>query len=72
MTCTRCTKKHLSQALVLLDEYHQGYKEYWYRIIGHLAEACREADDVDLSSRIRREYQKMLNGKEPNIEGLLK
>ena len=69
--CSKCTVKHLSQALILLDEYHQGYKQYWYRIIGHLAEASREAGDVDLSYKIRREYQKMLDGREPNVEGLL-
>lgn len=45
--CTFCARKHLAQALVLLQEARQGYPMHRWLAIGHLAEAADEliADD---------------------------
>lgn len=42
-SCPRCTVKHLSQAMILMDEAELGYPEHRYLAIGHLAEAESEA-----------------------------
>lgn len=42
-TCMDCTRKHLSQASVLMDEARQGYPLHRWMAIGHLAEAARES-----------------------------
>lgn len=47
--CTDCVKKHLGQAAVLIMEYNQGYKNYEYLIIGHLAEAAEEIFEINQS-----------------------
>ncbi len=40
--CPYCARKHLAQALVLLQEARQGYPEHRWIAIGHLAEASDE------------------------------
>ncbi len=40
--CTFCARKHLAQALVLLQEARQGYPLHRWYAIGHLAEAADE------------------------------
>jgi len=40
--CAHCAKKHLSQAMVLLDESINGYPEHRWMAVGHVAEAESE------------------------------
>lgn len=43
--CMDCVEKHLSQAVILAEEWRQGYTEYLPLIAGHLAEAMDELPD---------------------------
>lgn len=52
-SCLDCTIKHLGAAIVLHDEYNQGYKESGILLIGHLHEAARECGDSDVARRLR-------------------
>ncbi len=59
--CAHCARKHLAQALVLLNESRQGYPLHFWLAIGHLAEASDEliwSPDPklrDVAARIRLE-----------------
>jgi len=54
-TCLDCTRKHLSQAAVLMEEALQGYPDHRWLAVGHLAEASTESLDQypDLAKEIR-------------------
>lgn len=41
--CADCTRKHISQAIILINESHQGYPAHRWLAIGHLAEAADES-----------------------------
>ena len=42
--CINCVRKHLSQAMVIHEEeVPLGYAPHIHRVVGHLAEASREA-----------------------------
>lgn len=41
--CADCTRKHVSQAIILINESHQGYPAHRWLAIGHLAEASDES-----------------------------
>jgi hypothetical protein len=41
--CADCTRKHISQAIVLINESHQGYPAHRWLAVGHLAEASDES-----------------------------
>lgn len=40
--CQDCVRKHLGQAVVLLNEMLMGYPEHKWLAVGHLAEAAEE------------------------------
>lgn len=40
--CLQCFRKHLGNAAVILEEYHDGYKNYAHMIVGHLDQAAQE------------------------------
>jgi len=40
--CIDCARKHIAQAIVLLNETFQGYPDHRWLAIGHLAEAADE------------------------------
>jgi len=42
-SCLDCTRKHLSQALVLATEARQGYAAHRWIVIGHMGEAADES-----------------------------
>ena len=42
-SCLDCCRKHLSQALILMQEVHQGYPAHRWIAIGHMGEAADEA-----------------------------
>jgi len=44
-TCLDCTRKHVSQAAVLMEEALQGYPDHRWLAVGHLAEASAECLD---------------------------
>ncbi len=55
-TCLDCVRKHLAQALVLLDEAQLGYPHHRWLAVGHLAEAESEAlqEYPELAREIRK------------------
>lgn len=64
--CANCTRKHLAQASVLVDEAANGYPQHKWLAIGHMAEAeaeWRECAEVIRESRLL--YQD--SGIEPNF-----
>ncbi len=56
-TCLQCTRKHLSQARVLLKEYRKGYPLHVDYAIGHMGEAEDESvqEFPEVSEMIRSE-----------------
>lgn len=68
--CNFCTLKHLSQAMVLMDEAKNGYPIHKWLAIGHMAEAESEGREYAEEIReIRTNY--MENIKEPNLLPLM-
>jgi hypothetical protein len=67
--CVDCTRKHLSQAIVLMDEAYNGYSVHRWLAMGHLAEAESEIRvfDLELSKRIRKVRLEIQEGKDPDI-----
>jgi hypothetical protein len=59
-TCTYCARKHLAQALILMQEAVQGYPEHRWLAIGHLAEAADELLKIypEMAHKIRRERKR--------------
>lgn len=55
-SCYNCTRKHLSQAHILIMESLMGYPEHKWLAIGHLAEASDEIyqKDKGLANEIRK------------------
>jgi hypothetical protein len=51
--CPMCTIKHLSQAIVLMNESLTGYPTHRWYAIGHMAEAEAEAPSQEMANRIR-------------------
>jgi hypothetical protein len=51
--CPMCTIKHLSQAIVLMNESLTGYPTHRWFAIGHMAEAEAEAPSQEMANRIR-------------------
>ena len=53
--CVDCTRKHLGQAIVLLQESLHGYPLHVWLAIGHMAEAEAEIEGIypDLAKVIR-------------------
>ncbi len=54
-SCMDCVRKHLAQAVVLLDETHLGYPHHRWLAVGHLAEAESECLDEhpEFAAKIR-------------------
>jgi glycosyltransferase involved in cell wall biosynthesis len=55
--CRNCTRKHLAQAHILMQEALQGYPEHAWLAVGHLAEAAEEIMGLsrEFADRIRQE-----------------
>lgn len=51
--CPMCTLKHLSQAIVLMNESVTGYPTHRWYAVGHIAEAEAESPTLELANRIR-------------------
>lgn len=62
-SCLDCVRKHLSQALVLMQEALQGYPEHRWAAIGHLGEASDEAikEYPNLAHEIREHRLKYMD-----------
>ena len=62
-TCTKCARKHIAQAVVLLNESKLGYPEYLWLAVGHLAEAEAELDAKyhNLAEQVRIERLKVMD-----------
>jgi hypothetical protein len=55
VACWNCVRKHLAQALILIEEARMGYPLHKWLAIGHMAEAsseCLEVDDL-FANKIR-------------------
>ena len=61
--CGKCARKHIAQAIVLLNESHLGYPSHLWLAIGHLAEAEAEIDAKypDIAQKIREERLKIID-----------
>ena len=65
--CTDCVRKHLAQAVILLNEVMTGYSEdphvHRWLALGHLAEAADEAlkDNPQLADQIRKIRLDLMN-----------
>lgn len=61
--CPACSRKHLGQAIVLLQESLQGYPEHRWLAVGHIAEAEAEIFGVysDIAHRLREVRNQMMN-----------
>ena len=61
-SCLNCVRKHLSQALILMQEVHQGYPQHRWIAIGHMGEAADEAlkDHPKLADEIRKHRLKYM------------
>jgi hypothetical protein len=62
-TCLDCTRKHLSQAYVLLEEYASDpefFEVFFWYAMGHLAEAETECRSYSNFSRIIRAHRRMM------------
>ncbi len=59
-SCTLCARKHLAQALILMNEARMGYPEHRWLAIGHLAEASDELlkEYPDLANQVRDERKR--------------
>ena len=59
--CAHCAKKHLSQAMVLLDETVNGYPEHRWMAVGHIAEAESEIAGLysDIAEKLRESRKTM-------------
>lgn len=68
-TCLDCVRKHLAQALILLDEAKGRYPSHFWIAIGHIAEAEQEAMDQfpDFALNLRSERQKLIAHPEGKI-----
>jgi hypothetical protein len=51
--CPMCTLKHLSQAIVLMNESITGYPIHRWYAVGHIAEAEAESPTQEMANRIR-------------------
>lgn len=78
-SCTYCARKHLAQALILLQESVQGYPEHYWLAMGHLAEASDELLQAypALANTIRDQRKKLEEagpraGIQIDIMGLIK
>lgn len=69
-SCLDCARKHLAQALVLMQESRLGYPEHKWIAIGHLAEASEELvkDYQSLAGQIRCERLKYMDDSSYNID----
>lgn len=67
--CVSCCIKHLSQVLIL-DEELINYPKYKFRMIGHLAEAEEECNDLGLRAEIRTLRLHLLEGEALEVEKL--
>lgn len=73
-SCADCTRKHLAQAAVLMDEAIMGHPEHRYLAIGHLAEAASECalERPDLADKIRRARKAYESGQRVDMMGLIR
>lgn len=64
-SCLFCVSKHISQAIVLMQEAYAGYPLHRWLAIGHLAEAEAESQkDFPLLAIMIRETRCVLMGQE--------
>jgi len=74
-TCSKCAKKHITQAQILLSESKRGYPKHRAYALGHLAEAEDELvkEYPVQANRIRESRKKMEdNAKyDDDLDGLL-
>lgn len=72
--CMDCVRKHIAQAIILMDEYMLGYPHHRWLAVGHLAEAESEvmAYSVAFAGKIRTERLKIMNNTaNPKLEYLI-
>lgn len=65
--CPDCTRKHLAQAIINLQESIDGHPELRVLAVGHLCEACSECRQIlpDISAQLDETWRRMF--KEPTF-----
>ena len=60
--CPDCTRKHIAQAILTLQESIDGHLEHRWLAIGHLAEAVAEIRQLfpDIATRLEDTYRQMM------------
>lgn len=77
-SCLFCVSKHISQAIVLMQEAYAGYPEHRWLAVGHLGEAEAESQsDFPLLAQMIRETRCRIMGQEncggaPSLMNLLR
>jgi hypothetical protein len=72
--CGKCSRKHIAQAIILLNESKLGYPSHLWLAIGHLAEAEAEIDGKyhEIALKIREERLKVEEtGDSENLLGII-
>lgn len=72
--CGKCARKHLAQAIILLNEAVLGYPTHRWLAVGHLAEAEAEiyAKYPEIAQKIREERLKIIDtGDSDELMGLI-
>jgi len=71
--CIQCVKKHIAQAIILLQESISGYPDHRWLAVGHMAEAEAESPSLSLMLAIREERLKIMSDEEyiPELMPLL-
>jgi hypothetical protein len=61
--CADCTRKHIAQAVILINEAHQGYPAHRWLAVGHLAEAAEECIGLwpDRATALREQRLKLMD-----------
>lgn len=73
-TCIDCTRKHVAQAIVLMQEAQQGYPDHRWLAVGHLGEAADESVGrfPALAARIRQARLAIMQGGSPPLMDLIR
>lgn len=68
-SCLMCVRKHIGQAIALLEEVYKGYPDHKWLALGHLAEAEDESlrEYPELATKIREARLNIQDGGDVNL-----
>lgn len=68
--CLDCVRKHLGQAIVLMNEARLGYPDHKWLAVGHMAEAEHEAP-LEFALLIREQRLNYMGGGHADLLGIV-